>query len=111
MKPSPAIAAQDTGIGFQTIVNPKVTTTPAATALSLRVQSDMRRSACGFRSREVLDERRFNWCRRRDLNPHGFPHTPLKRACLPFHHFGAEDDYIVSPDYTVNQPLVDTHRH
>ena len=28
------------------------------------------------------------WCRRRDLNPHGFPHTPLKRACLPFHHFG-----------------------
>ncbi len=30
------------------------------------------------------------WCRRRDLNPHGFRHTPLKRACLPFHHFGAE---------------------
>ena len=28
------------------------------------------------------------WCRRRDLNPHGFRHTPLKRACLPFHHFG-----------------------
>jgi hypothetical protein len=23
------------------------------------------------------------WCRRRDSNPHGFPHTPLKRACLP----------------------------
>jgi hypothetical protein len=23
------------------------------------------------------------WCRRRDLNPHGLPHTPLKRACLP----------------------------
>src|SRR2546426_8620323 len=35
------------------------------------------------------------WCRRRDLNPHGFPHTPLKRACLPFHHFGAACDYIV----------------
>jgi hypothetical protein len=22
------------------------------------------------------------------LNPHGLRHTPLKRACLPFHHFG-----------------------
>ena len=30
----------------------------------------------------------LNWCRRRDLNPHGLRHTPLKRACLPFHHFG-----------------------
>lgn len=30
----------------------------------------------------------MNWCRRRDLNPHGLRHTPLKRACLPFHHFG-----------------------
>jgi hypothetical protein len=29
-----------------------------------------------------------SWCRRRDLNPHGLRHTPLKRACLPFHHFG-----------------------
>ena len=25
----------------------------------------------------------FLWCRRRDLNPHGFPHTPLKRARIP----------------------------
>ena len=24
-----------------------------------------------------------SWCRRRDLNPHGFPHHPLKMACLP----------------------------
>ena len=32
--------------------------------------------------------RRKIWCRRRDLNPHGLRHTPLKRACLPFHHFG-----------------------
>ena len=31
---------------------------------------------------------REGWCRRRDLNPHGLRHTPLKRACLPFHHFG-----------------------
>jgi hypothetical protein len=23
------------------------------------------------------------WCRRGDSNPHGSPHTPLKRACLP----------------------------
>src|SRR5207244_7440874 len=52
-----------------------------------------------------------SWCRRRELNPHGFPHTPLKRACLPFHHFGAACDYIVAVDYAVNRPLVDTHRH
>ena len=32
------------------------------------------------------------WCRRRDLNPHGLRHTPLKRACLPFHHFGTQQD-------------------
>ena len=32
--------------------------------------------------------RALSWCRRRDLNPHGLRHTPLKRACLPFHHFG-----------------------
>ena len=25
----------------------------------------------------------FLWCRRRDLNPHGSPHTPLKRARIP----------------------------
>src|SRR5512134_2989012 len=28
-------------------------------------------------------KRREGWCRRRDSNPHGFLHTPLKRACLP----------------------------
>ena len=33
---------------------------------------------------------RLRWCRRRDLNPHGLRHTPLKRACLPFHHFGTQ---------------------
>ncbi len=33
-------------------------------------------------------KRALSWCRRRDLNPHGLRHTPLKRACLPFHHFG-----------------------
>jgi hypothetical protein len=32
------------------------------------------------------------WCRRRDLNPHGLRHTPLKRACLPFHHFGTRQE-------------------
>ncbi len=26
------------------------------------------------------------WCSGRDLNPHAFRHTPLKRTCLPFHH-------------------------
>ena len=25
-------------------------------------------------------------CAGRDLNPHGLPHTPLKRTCMPFHH-------------------------
>ena len=25
----------------------------------------------------------FRWCREGDLNPHGFHHTPLKRARLP----------------------------
>src|SRR5207248_11370595 len=25
-------------------------------------------------------------CSARDLNPHAFRHTPLKRTCLPFHH-------------------------
>ena len=33
------------------------------------------------------------WCRRRDLNPHGLRHTPLKRACLPFHHFGTWQEF------------------
>jgi hypothetical protein len=36
----------------------------------------------------ILDIQGKHWCRRRDLNPHGLRHTPLKRACLPFHHFG-----------------------
>ena len=34
----------------------------------------------------------LSWCRRRDLNPHGLRHTPLKRACLPFHHFGTRQE-------------------
>ena len=34
----------------------------------------------------------YIWCRRRDLNPHGLRHTPLKRACLPFHHFGTQQE-------------------
>jgi hypothetical protein len=25
----------------------------------------------------------LGWCAERDLNPHGFRHTPLKRTCLP----------------------------
>src|SRR5215210_173151 len=41
--------------------------------------------------REPSDARR-SWCRRRDLNPHGLRHTPLKRACLPFHHFGTRQE-------------------
>ena len=34
-----------------------------------------------------------NWCRRRDSNPHGFPHTPLKRACLPVPPLRRRGDY------------------
>jgi len=37
------------------------------------------------------------WCRRRDLNPHGLRHTPLKRACLPFHHFGTWQEFEKPP--------------
>ena len=34
---------------------------------------------------QLLDERLigFEWCRRGDSTPHGFPHHPLKMACLP----------------------------
>ena len=49
----------------------------------------------GWVWKKGLRQERFSkhkWCRRRDLNPHGFPHTPLKRACLPFHHFGTDRD-------------------
>src|SRR5438093_13633185 len=34
----------------------------------------------GSTSREAVN------CSGRDLNPHAFRHTPLKRTCLPFHH-------------------------
>jgi hypothetical protein len=37
---------------------------------------------------------RENWCGRLDLNQHTLRHTPLKRACLPFHH-----DRIKRKDY------------
>ena len=40
---------------------------------------------------------RLRWCRRRDLNPHGLRHTPLKRACLPFHHFGTQQELEKPP--------------
>ena len=44
----------------------------------------------GLENRRIglVSLRLSSWCRRRDLNPHGLRHTPLKRACLPFHHFG-----------------------
>jgi hypothetical protein len=34
------------------------------------------------------------WCRRRDLNPHGSPHHPLKMACLPDSTTSALFDYF-----------------
>src|SRR5712692_8681935 len=33
------------------------------------------------------------WCSGRDLNPHAFRHTPLKRTCLPFHHPSASANF------------------
>ena len=40
------------------------------------------------------------WCPGRDLNSHGFPHTPLKRTCLPIpppgHGQSGEADYSVT---------------
>ena len=52
-------------------------------------------------------DHRLCWCRRRDLNPHGLRHTPLKRACLPFHHFGTQQELETSPQLRsrVAQPL------
>jgi hypothetical protein len=38
-----------------------------------------RKRSDGF-IRRSLD---VSWCRRGDSNPHGFPHHPLKMACLP----------------------------
>src|SRR5437867_10975484 len=32
---------------------------------------------------QVLARAGREWCPGRDLNSHGFPHTPLKRTCLP----------------------------
>jgi len=33
--------------------------------------------------RQWLWDKDWLWCRRGDSNPHGFPHHPLKMACLP----------------------------
>src|SRR5262245_27165614 len=33
--------------------------------------------------RQATAVRALAWCPGRDLNSHGFPHTPLKRTCLP----------------------------
>jgi hypothetical protein len=56
------------------------------------IQTGPGRIAPTQRSAGLFNRRREReyliWCRRRDLNPHGLRHTPLKRACLPFHHFG-----------------------
>lgn len=50
---------------------------------------------------------RLRWCRRRDLNPHGLRHTPLKRACLPFHHFGTLQELEKPPQlrFRITQTL------
>src|SRR5438132_13554981 len=35
---------------------------------------------------EGVSSMKSKLCSGRDLNPHAFRHTPLKRTCLPFHH-------------------------
>src|SRR5438874_12352635 len=44
--------------------------------------------AWGRTERTLTNRRSVNRkpCSGRDLNPHAFRHTPLKRTCLPFHH-------------------------
>lgn len=49
------------------------------------------------------------WCRRRDLNPHGLRHTPLKRACLPFHHFGTWQERETPPTRYAEQTVLLFH--
>ena len=50
-------------------------------------------------------------CGRGDLNPHGFLHTPLKRARLPFRHFpwrAAGSGYPTGPEEeSVAAPLLE----
>jgi hypothetical protein len=50
------------------------------------------------------------WCRRRDLNPHGLRHTPLKRACLPFHHFGTWQELEKPPQLRTRVAQPSTYR-
>ena len=56
----------------------------------------------------------FFICRRRDLNPHGFPHTPLKRARIPIpsrrhlfcRHFA--NDFTMPPHCSIKQKFFAT---
>lgn len=58
------------------------------------------------------------WCARRDLNPHGFRHTPLKRTCLPIppparhERFGGVAIHVIAdssprgnPNFNQSEPL------
>jgi putative transposase len=54
--------------------------TPSEFATRWRVEQGKRR---GLTSILVHRPGADHWCGRRDLNPHGLPHTPLKRARLP----------------------------
>src|SRR3990172_806865 len=38
-----------------------------------------------------------SWCRRGDSNPHGFPHHPLKMACLPNSTTSAREENLSYP--------------
>ena len=76
----------------------------AQTARCVSMRSDPARDAC---YEATVRQVRGSWCRRRDLNPHGLRHTPLKRACLPFHHFGYRQELEKLPQLRsrIAQPL------
>src|ERR1700694_2374266 len=51
---------------------------------SPRLNMHVRENRAGVLSQLICLELSLKeWCRRGDSNPHGLPHTPLKRTCLP----------------------------
>ena len=55
---------------------------------------------------EALDCQLGVWCRRGDSNPHGLPHTPLKRTCLPVPPLRHLERLDYQTRVTVTEPVV-----
>ena len=53
------------------------------TAFELATRAKTAGSSPNKKQKKTPNRCLLKWCRRRDLNPHGFPHTPLKRARIP----------------------------